>query len=113
MQGGRGFREILGLMEGLQSPVSPSASLMKQGLYFIFKLHTEGKALWMFNIFIHSSINILGWKLNGKQSFFNTQLGEANRQWLYTWWSGELWGTHVHLWGIHVDVWQNQYNIVK
>ena len=56
MQGGRGFREILGLMEGLQSPVSPSASLIKQGLYFIFKLHTEGKALWMFNIFIHSSI---------------------------------------------------------
>ena len=80
MQGGRGFREILGLMEGLQSPVSPSASLMKQGLYFIFKLHTEGKALWMFNIFIHSSINIFSWKLNSKQSFFNTQLGEANKQ---------------------------------
>ena len=43
MQGGRGLSEILGLMKGLQSPVSPSESFIKQGLHFIFMLHTKGK----------------------------------------------------------------------
>ena len=43
MQGGRGFSEILGLMKGLQSPVSPSESFIKQGLHFIFMLHTKSK----------------------------------------------------------------------
>lgn len=80
MQGGRGFSEILGLMEGLQSPLSPSESLIKKGLHFICRLHTKGKASWMFNIFFHSSINIFSWKLNSKKGFFNIQLGEASKQ---------------------------------